>query len=82
MDHPTYTAPHSPRHPAPPNTTLTPSHPTHEPPTRPTPTLPPQNVLMGEGGVLQIADLGISEVLHHVFTDVLVGAGQGGLSLP
>lgn len=34
----------------------------------------PQNVLIGEHGLLKIADLGISQVLDHVFTRVLVSS--------
>ncbi len=33
-----------------------------------------QNVLVAEGGLLKIADLGISQLLDHVFTRELVGA--------
>ncbi|PRW33292.1 hypothetical protein C2E21_7904 [Chlorella sorokiniana] len=36
----------------------------------------PENVLIGEHGLLKIADLGISQVLDHVFTRVLMGTPQ------
>lgn len=40
----------------------------------PAPPPPPsQNVLLAEGGLLKVADLGVSQVLTHVFTRVLVG---------
>ncbi len=53
----------------------------------PPPLIPWQNVLLAEGGLLKIADLGVSQVLDHVFTRVLVsslgvgGPGQSGARL-
>lgn len=38
----------------------------------------PENVLLAEGGLLKIADLGVSQVLEHVFTRVLVSADTAG----
>ena len=40
--------------------------------------LKPQNILITEGGLIKLADLGISAVLDRVFESVMVGGVAGG----
>jgi len=51
-----------------------PSHSTNQPTNHPTRRdLKPQNLLVSEGGLLKLADLGISQLLDRVFAKTLIG---------